>query len=84
MNGFLVIKNRDFYVNLLNLNFIMFKVFVDKVEFIIEDIIFVDVKVMFFEEGSVIVLFYFKVLYDVLYKDLDYFELLRVVNEILW
>lgn len=69
---------------MLNLNFIMFKVFVDKVEFIIEDIIFVDVKVMFFEEGSVIVLFYFKVLYDVLYKDLDYFELLRVVNEILW
>lgn len=59
MNGFLVIKNRDFYVNLLNLNFIMFKVFVDKVEFIIEDIIFVDVKVMFFEEGSVIVLFFF-------------------------
>lgn len=58
----------------------MFKNFVDEVEEIIMDIVFLEVEVIFFRNGSIIVNFYLVVLYDILFSDCDYVEMLSEVN----
>lgn len=58
----------------------MFKNFVDEVKEIIMDIVFLEVEVIFFRNGSIIVNFYLVVVYDILFSDCDYVEMLSEVN----